>query len=369
MLGSILVLFLLPFTYTGYVRNTTYRPIFKIFYWILIADFLTLLWVGQAPITDPYIALGQYASIYYFSFFTILFPIIGIVETKLVNYKIINRNINNFNTRFLEIGRRLVTTFLMAFTGFIFFYFSQYSLIVLNVINASELPSSIGKLHLVGWIYAQRSEGILGIEFLILSWVVMWWISILGFAFIYIAYKKDDFLIKVVLPNFFKLSLSEKFRFGFFTLFSAIPNKFWINVPFSAVYIFVISVIVYILGLVFPFLFFCYFMYLLLAIESFVFGLLYEYSSAFRRMINFVVFGNLPETFVSQYFFWFWGNMFSKGGKAAAAAAAAGGALEKKRQYENEAKIAYADRQTEKADKYTSGFKTPQERAKFHKER
>ena len=88
MLGSILVLFLLPFTYTGYIRNTTYRPIFKVFYWILIADFLTLLWVGQAPITDPYIALGQYASVYYFSFFTVLFPVIGIIETKLANYQV-----------------------------------------------------------------------------------------------------------------------------------------------------------------------------------------------------------------------------------------------------------------------------------------
>ena len=88
MLGAILVLFLLPFTYTGYIRNTTYRPIFKIFYWVLIADFLTLLWVGQAPITDPYILLGQYASFYYFSFFTVLFPIIGIVETKLANYQV-----------------------------------------------------------------------------------------------------------------------------------------------------------------------------------------------------------------------------------------------------------------------------------------
>jgi ubiquinol-cytochrome c reductase cytochrome b subunit len=88
MLGAILVLFLLPFTYTGYIRNTTYRPVFKIFYWVFIADFLTLLWVGQAPITDPNIILGQYASIYYFSFFTFLFPLIGIVETKLATYKV-----------------------------------------------------------------------------------------------------------------------------------------------------------------------------------------------------------------------------------------------------------------------------------------
>ena len=86
--GSILVFLLIPFNYTGYIRNTTYRPIFKIFYWLLIADFLTLLWVGQAPITDPFIILGQLASVYWFSFFIFLIPIIGIIETKLVNYKV-----------------------------------------------------------------------------------------------------------------------------------------------------------------------------------------------------------------------------------------------------------------------------------------
>lgn len=86
--GSILVMLLIPYTYTGYIRNTTYRPLFKIFYWLFIADFLTLLWVGQAPITDPFIILGQLTSLYYFAFFLVLIPVIGIIETKLVNYKV-----------------------------------------------------------------------------------------------------------------------------------------------------------------------------------------------------------------------------------------------------------------------------------------
>jgi ubiquinol-cytochrome c reductase cytochrome b subunit len=88
MVGSILIMLVIPYTYTGYIRNTTYRPLFKIFYWLLVADFLTLMWVGQAPITDPFILLGQIASVYYFSFFLVLIPIIGVIENKLVSYKI-----------------------------------------------------------------------------------------------------------------------------------------------------------------------------------------------------------------------------------------------------------------------------------------
>ena len=86
--GAILILLVIPYTYTGYIRNTTYRPLFKVFYWLLVADFLTLMWVGQAPITDPFILLGQLASVYYFGFFIFIIPLIGIIETKLVNYKV-----------------------------------------------------------------------------------------------------------------------------------------------------------------------------------------------------------------------------------------------------------------------------------------
>ena len=87
MFCAILILFLIPFNYTGYVRNTTYRPIFKIFYWILVGDFLLLLWLGQAKMAPPYLTLITYASIYYYLFFIVLVPVIGIIENHLALYK------------------------------------------------------------------------------------------------------------------------------------------------------------------------------------------------------------------------------------------------------------------------------------------
>ena len=48
--GALIVLFLIPFTNTSEIRSTTFRPIFKIFYWLLVADFLILGWVGQKPV-------------------------------------------------------------------------------------------------------------------------------------------------------------------------------------------------------------------------------------------------------------------------------------------------------------------------------
>jgi len=87
MLASILVLMLIPFTNSSYVRNTTYRPIFKFCFWFFVADFVILTWVGQKPVRDTFVFTGQIATFYYFFFFLILIPIVGKIETKLVYYK------------------------------------------------------------------------------------------------------------------------------------------------------------------------------------------------------------------------------------------------------------------------------------------
>jgi ubiquinol-cytochrome c reductase cytochrome b subunit len=87
MLGSLLVLFIIPFTNTSDVRNTTFRPLFKFFFWLFIADFVILTWVGQKPVKDYFILTGQIATFYYFLFFILLIPVVGKVESFLVNYK------------------------------------------------------------------------------------------------------------------------------------------------------------------------------------------------------------------------------------------------------------------------------------------
>jgi len=86
--GSLIVLFLIPFINTSEIRSTTFRPLFKIFYWLIVADFLILGWVGQKPVKDTYIFIGQIATIFYFLFFIIIIPVVGNVEKKLIHYKL-----------------------------------------------------------------------------------------------------------------------------------------------------------------------------------------------------------------------------------------------------------------------------------------
>lgn len=85
--GSIIVLFLIPFINSSEVRNTTYRPLFKIFYWLLVSDFIVLIWLGQKPVKDTYVIAGQIATLYYFIFFLFAVPVVGRIESKLVTYK------------------------------------------------------------------------------------------------------------------------------------------------------------------------------------------------------------------------------------------------------------------------------------------
>ena len=87
MVGSIAVLFLIPFINSSDIRNTTYRPIFKFCFWFFIADFIILTWVGQKPVKDTFIWVGQVATVYYFFFFLVLIPIVGKIESALVYYK------------------------------------------------------------------------------------------------------------------------------------------------------------------------------------------------------------------------------------------------------------------------------------------
>ena len=86
--GALVVLFLIPFTNTSEIRSTTFRPIFKIFYWLLVADFLILGWVGQKPVKSIFVIVGQIATVYYFLFFIVLIPLIGIIESELIRREI-----------------------------------------------------------------------------------------------------------------------------------------------------------------------------------------------------------------------------------------------------------------------------------------
>ena len=81
---SILILVSLPFFHTNKLKNLGFRPLGKIFYWLFMMNFILLTWIGSKPVEEPFILIGQLSSIFYFSYFLILTPAIGLLENSLL---------------------------------------------------------------------------------------------------------------------------------------------------------------------------------------------------------------------------------------------------------------------------------------------
>ncbi len=83
MFSSILLLFFLPWLDNSPVRSSTYRPMYKWFFWILVLDIVILGICGKKPAEEPWVRLGQFAAAYYFAHFLIILPIVSRIERPL----------------------------------------------------------------------------------------------------------------------------------------------------------------------------------------------------------------------------------------------------------------------------------------------
>jgi ubiquinol-cytochrome c reductase cytochrome b subunit len=80
MVSAIAILAFLPWLDTSKVRSAKYRPLFRQFYWIFLANFLLLGYLGAMPAEGIYVIISRIATIYYFVHFIIILPVLGFVE-------------------------------------------------------------------------------------------------------------------------------------------------------------------------------------------------------------------------------------------------------------------------------------------------
>ena len=83
MFASIALLFFLPWLDSSPVKSAKYRPLYRMFFWILVVDVLILGVCGVMPVSQPWIIISQLCAIYYFAHFLIILPIVSRIERPL----------------------------------------------------------------------------------------------------------------------------------------------------------------------------------------------------------------------------------------------------------------------------------------------
>ena len=83
MFGSIAVMAVVPWTDTSSVRSGRYRPSFKWWFWILGLDFMILMWCGSQPAEGLVPTISLIGAIYWFAYFLIILPLLGVLEKPL----------------------------------------------------------------------------------------------------------------------------------------------------------------------------------------------------------------------------------------------------------------------------------------------
>ena len=83
MFGSIAILVFLPWLDTSKVRSGAYRPAFRLFFWLFIANAIVLGWLGAKPPEGLYVIASRLCTAYYFAYFIVILPLLGKIERTL----------------------------------------------------------------------------------------------------------------------------------------------------------------------------------------------------------------------------------------------------------------------------------------------
>ncbi len=80
MFGAIAILFILPWLDRSPVRSARFRPVFRIFFWLLFLDAIALGYLGGKPAEGIYVTLSRVATAWYFLHFLVILPVLSVFE-------------------------------------------------------------------------------------------------------------------------------------------------------------------------------------------------------------------------------------------------------------------------------------------------
>ena len=81
---SIAVLSILPLLYTIQTEGSTFFPVSRVIFWVMITNFTLLTWLGAQEVEWPFIIIAQLCSFYYFFHFILVNPFVRKTEYNVV---------------------------------------------------------------------------------------------------------------------------------------------------------------------------------------------------------------------------------------------------------------------------------------------
>jgi ubiquinol-cytochrome c reductase cytochrome b subunit len=95
MFGAIIAMALAPWLDTSKVRSGQFRPMFKWWFWLLAIDFVVLMWVGAMPTEGIYPYISLIGATYWFGYFFVILPVLGLIEKPLPMPATVEEDFNN----------------------------------------------------------------------------------------------------------------------------------------------------------------------------------------------------------------------------------------------------------------------------------
>jgi len=95
MFMSLLILLLMPILDTSRVRGNQFRPFARFAFWLFVADFFILMFIGSQHVESPYVEIGAAATAFYFAWFIIVVPVTGIIENTLMDIALSDEGVSS----------------------------------------------------------------------------------------------------------------------------------------------------------------------------------------------------------------------------------------------------------------------------------
>lgn len=92
MFCSLLILLAMPILDTSRIRGSQFRPLMRFSFWTFVACFFILMFIGSQHVESPYVEIGAAATAFYFGWFVVVVPVIGVVENTLMDISQTNSN-------------------------------------------------------------------------------------------------------------------------------------------------------------------------------------------------------------------------------------------------------------------------------------